>query len=161
MLYPTELRARGVLNIRHHARAASRVLGYAFLWLALAASVTGLRAETFRSKVTAIEGPLELRLADDRLVRLANIVTPTDTAITATTTWLEQNLAGQAVDIAILDETDSGLDVDAVKLASQSIAEIGRQADAEMGILIITHHDKLLEQNTPDFTHVILGGRIV
>lgn len=59
---------------------------------------------------------------------------------------------------AILDETDSGLDVDAVKLASQSIAEIG---GAEMGILIITHHDKLLDQNTPDFTHVMLGGRIV
>jgi Fe-S cluster assembly ATP-binding protein len=59
---------------------------------------------------------------------------------------------------AILDETDSGLDVDAVKLASQSIAEIG---GADMGILIITHHDRLLEHNTPDFTHVILGGRIV
>ena len=48
---------------------------------------------------------------------------------------------------AILDETDSGLDVDAVRLASQSIAEIG---GAEMGILIITHHDKLLEHNRPD-----------
>jgi Fe-S cluster assembly ATP-binding protein len=59
---------------------------------------------------------------------------------------------------AILDETDSGLDVDAVRLASQSIAEIG---GAEMGILIITHHDKLLEHNTPDYTHVMLGGRIV
>jgi Fe-S cluster assembly ATP-binding protein len=59
---------------------------------------------------------------------------------------------------AILDETDSGLDVDAVKLASQSIAEIG---GAEMGILIITHHDRLLEHNTPDYTHVMLGGRIV
>jgi len=59
---------------------------------------------------------------------------------------------------AVLDETDSGLDVDAVRLASQSIAEIG---GAEMGILIITHHDKLLEHNTPDYTHVMLGGRIV
>ena len=59
---------------------------------------------------------------------------------------------------AILDETDSGLDVDAVKLASQSIAEIG---GADMGILIITHHDRLLEHNVPDFTHVMLGGRIV
>ena len=59
---------------------------------------------------------------------------------------------------AILDETDSGLDVDAVKLASQSIAEIG---GAEMGILIITHHDRLLDHNAPDFTHVMLGGRIV
>ncbi|TWT99708.1 hypothetical protein Pla108_06510 [Botrimarina colliarenosi] len=64
---------------------------------------------------------------------------------------------------AILDETDSGLDVDAVKLASESIAEISADAaaDGAMGVLIITHHDKLLERNTPDFTHVILGGRIV
>lgn len=64
---------------------------------------------------------------------------------------------------AILDETDSGLDVDAVKLASQSIAAIAKETEggAEMGILIITHHDKLLDQNTPDFTHVMLGGRIV
>jgi Fe-S cluster assembly ATP-binding protein len=59
---------------------------------------------------------------------------------------------------AILDETDSGLDVDAVKLASQSIAEIGGD---QMGILIITHHDKLLDHNVPDYTHVMLGGRIV
>jgi Fe-S cluster assembly ATP-binding protein len=64
---------------------------------------------------------------------------------------------------AILDETDSGLDVDAVKLASQSIAQIGREqiGGEQMGILIITHHDKLLDHNTPDFTHVMLGGRIV
>jgi Fe-S cluster assembly ATP-binding protein len=59
---------------------------------------------------------------------------------------------------AILDETDSGLDADAVRLASASIAEIGRE---KMGLLIITHHDKLLEHNRPDFTHVMLGGRIV
>jgi len=59
---------------------------------------------------------------------------------------------------AILDETDSGLDADAVRLASQSINEIGH---GKMGLLIITHHDKLLAYNTPDFTHVILGGKIV
>jgi Fe-S cluster assembly ATP-binding protein len=59
---------------------------------------------------------------------------------------------------ALLDETDSGLDADAVRLASQSIAEIGHR---EMGLLIITHHDKLLVHNTPDFTHVMMGGRIV
>jgi Fe-S cluster assembly ATP-binding protein len=59
---------------------------------------------------------------------------------------------------AVLDETDSGLDADAVRLASQSIAEIGRQ---KIGLLIITHHDKLLEHNPPEFTHVMLGGRIV
>ncbi len=59
---------------------------------------------------------------------------------------------------AILDETDSGLDVDAVRLASQSIAQIGAQ---QMGLLIITHHDRLLEHNPPNYTHVLLGGRIV
>jgi len=59
---------------------------------------------------------------------------------------------------AILDETDSGLDADAVRLASASIAEIGRE---KMGLLIITHHDKLLEHNPPEYTHVMLGGRIV
>jgi len=59
---------------------------------------------------------------------------------------------------AILDETDSGLDVDAVKLSSQSIAEIGGH---KMGLLIITHHERLLEHNPPDYTHVLFGGRIV
>lgn len=59
---------------------------------------------------------------------------------------------------AVLDETDSGLDADAVRLASESIARIG---GAEMGILIITHHEQLLEHNVPLRTHVMLGGRIV
>jgi len=59
---------------------------------------------------------------------------------------------------AILDETDSGLDADAVRLASQSIAEI---RGGQMGLLIITHHERLLEHNPPDVTHVMLGGRIV
>ena len=59
---------------------------------------------------------------------------------------------------AILDETDSGLDADAVRLASQSINEIGH---GKMGLLVITHHDKLLAHNPPEFVHVILGGKIV
>lgn len=59
---------------------------------------------------------------------------------------------------AVLDETDSGLDADAVRLASQSIAKIG---GADMGILVITHHEQLLEHNIPLRTHVMLGGRIV
>ena len=59
---------------------------------------------------------------------------------------------------AILDETDSGLDADAVLLASRSVAEI---RGGEMGVLIITHHDKLLEHNPPNYTHVMLGGVIV
>jgi Fe-S cluster assembly ATP-binding protein len=68
---------------------------------------------------------------------------------------------------AILDETDSGLDADAVRLASQSIARIGGTSGGAaapggaMGILIITHHEQLLEHNVPHRTHVMLGGRIV
>ncbi len=62
---------------------------------------------------------------------------------------------------AILDETDSGLDADAVRLASQSIARIGGAGQGDMGILIITHHEQLLEHNIPIRTHVMLGGRIV
>ena len=67
-------------------------------------------------------------------------------------------MAMLAPKFSILDETDSGLDADAVRLASESIAEIGRE---KMGLLIITHHDKLLIHNPPEFTHVMLGGRIV
>ena len=65
---------------------------------------------------------------------------------------------------AILDETDSGLDADAVRLASESIARIGGVGGpgaASMGILVITHHEQLLEHNIPLKTHVMLGGRIV
>lgn len=59
---------------------------------------------------------------------------------------------------AILDETDSGLDTDAVKVVSNGIANL---SGPNMGVLIITHHDRLLEYNTPQFTHVMLAGRIV
>lgn len=59
---------------------------------------------------------------------------------------------------AILDETDSGLDSDAVRVVSEGIS---RLADKDMAIIIITHHERLLEFNTPQFTHVILAGRIV
>lgn len=59
---------------------------------------------------------------------------------------------------AILDETDSGLDSDAVKVVSEGLAKL---SGPQMGVLIITHHERLLEFNPPKFTHVMLGGRIV
>lgn len=59
---------------------------------------------------------------------------------------------------AILDETDSGLDSDAVKVVSEGVNEL---SGPEMGILIITHHERLLEFNKPQQTHVMLAGRIV
>ncbi|MCA9037884.1 MAG: Fe-S cluster assembly ATPase SufC [Planctomycetaceae bacterium] len=59
---------------------------------------------------------------------------------------------------AILDETDSGLDSDAVRVVSEGLAKL---SGPQMGVLIITHHERLLEYNPPKFTHVMLGGRIV
>jgi len=59
---------------------------------------------------------------------------------------------------AILDETDSGLDSDAVRVVSEGVNKL---AGPEMGVLIITHHERLLEFNRPQFTHVMLAGRIV
>jgi Fe-S cluster assembly ATP-binding protein len=59
---------------------------------------------------------------------------------------------------AILDETDSGLDSDAVRFVSEAVS---RLAGPDMAIIIITHHERLLEFNRPQFTHVMLAGRIV
>lgn len=59
---------------------------------------------------------------------------------------------------AVLDETDSGLDSDAVKVVSEGLS---RLSGPDMGVLIITHHERLLEFNQPQFTHVMLAGRIV
>lgn len=59
---------------------------------------------------------------------------------------------------AVLDETDSGLDSDAVKVVSEGLR---RLSGPNMGTLIITHHERLLEYNVPDKTHVMLAGRIV
>ena len=59
---------------------------------------------------------------------------------------------------AILDETDSGLDSDAVRVVSEGLQKL---AGPQMGVLIITHHERLLEYNVPQFTHVMLAGKIV
>ena len=59
---------------------------------------------------------------------------------------------------AILDETDSGLDSDAVRVVSEGLKKL---TGPDMGVLIITHHERLLEYNVPQFTHVMLAGRIV
>ena len=59
---------------------------------------------------------------------------------------------------ALLDETDSGLDSDAVRVVSEGIA---RLVGPETGVLVITHHERLLEFNRPHYAHVMLAGRIV
>ena len=62
--------------------------------------------------------------------------------------------------LALLDETDSGLDVDALKTVSKGINILHKQ-DAHRALLVVTHQDRLLKSIIPDFVHVIVDGRIV
>ncbi|MFZ2058187.1 MAG: Fe-S cluster assembly ATPase SufC [Acidimicrobiales bacterium] len=63
-------------------------------------------------------------------------------------------------DLAILDETDSGLDVDALRIVARGIEEVRRVRPA-LGILLVTHYRRILEELRPDRVHVMLEGRIV
>jgi Fe-S cluster assembly ATP-binding protein len=63
-------------------------------------------------------------------------------------------------DIAVLDETDSGLDIDALRVVADGIERV-RQARPSLGILLITHYRKILEYLTPDRVHILLDGRVV
>lgn len=62
--------------------------------------------------------------------------------------------------LAILDEPDSGLDVDAVRIVSDGVNEVARR-QPEMGTLIITHYQRILNYITPDHVHVLVRGQIV
>ena len=61
-------------------------------------------------------------------------------------------------EIAILDETDSGLDIDALRIVADGVNEL---MNKDMGVLIITHYQRLLNYIKPDYVHVMLDGRIV
>lgn len=61
--------------------------------------------------------------------------------------------------IAILDETDSGLDVDALRIVSEGVNRI--KAKSDVGIMLITHYTRILRYIKPDFVHVFTGGKIV
>ena len=60
--------------------------------------------------------------------------------------------------IAVLDETDSGLDIDALRIVARGVNEL---VGPEMGALLITHYQRILNYVTPDHVHVFVGGRIV
>jgi Fe-S cluster assembly ATP-binding protein len=67
-------------------------------------------------------------------------------------------LAVLAPQIAILDETDSGLDIDSLKLVAEGVQEL---VGPELGVLLITHYQRMLNYITPDRVHVMMRGRIV
>jgi Fe-S cluster assembly ATP-binding protein len=59
---------------------------------------------------------------------------------------------------AVLDETDSGLDVDALKIVSEGVNRA--QVENNLGILLITHYTRILKYIKPDFVHVFVAGKI-
>ena len=63
-------------------------------------------------------------------------------------------------EIAILDETDSGLDIDTLRIVAKGIREV-RSERPSMGVVLITHYQRLLDELAPDFVHVMIDGRIV
>ncbi|MGH9179731.1 MAG: Fe-S cluster assembly ATPase SufC [Acidimicrobiales bacterium] len=63
-------------------------------------------------------------------------------------------------DVAILDETDSGLDIDALRVVAQGVEEV-RSARPELGVVLITHYQRILDELTPDRVHILVDGRIV
>jgi Fe-S cluster assembly ATP-binding protein len=62
-------------------------------------------------------------------------------------------------EMAILDETDSGLDIDALKVVARGVEEV-RKDRSELGILTITHYQRLLDYLKPDRVHILVDGRI-
>jgi Fe-S cluster assembly ATP-binding protein len=63
-------------------------------------------------------------------------------------------------ELAILDETDSGLDIDALRIVAQGIREV-RAERPTMGVVLITHYQRLLDEIQPDHIHILVDGRIV
>ncbi len=63
-------------------------------------------------------------------------------------------------DLAILDETDSGLDIDALRVVAQGVQEVRRDRP-QLGVLVITHYQRILELLSPDVVHILVDGRIV
>lgn len=61
-------------------------------------------------------------------------------------------------DLALLDETDSGLDIDAMRIVAHGVKQV---MNPEMGLLLITHYQRLLDYIRPDFVHVMIDGAIV
>lgn len=67
-------------------------------------------------------------------------------------------MATLAPEIAIMDETDSGLDIDALRIVSEGVNAL---RGPELGVLVITHYQRILNYIKPDYVHIMMGGRVV
>jgi Fe-S cluster assembly ATP-binding protein len=127
---------REALNSQRRARGEEPLSGGDFIKLARAqAAAIGLDAEMLKRPVNVGFSGGEKKRAE--MVQMGII----------------------APKLAILDETDSGLDIDALKAVGSGINTIMRQPDK--AVLLITHYQRLLDYVRPDFVHVLAAGRIV
>jgi len=62
-------------------------------------------------------------------------------------------------ELAILDETDSGLDIDALRIVARGVKEV-RSIRPDLGVLLITHYQRILDELTPDAVHLLIDGRV-
>jgi Fe-S cluster assembly ATP-binding protein len=62
--------------------------------------------------------------------------------------------------LAILDETDSGLDIDALRVVGRGVRTV-REEQPDLGVLVVTHYQRILEDLVPDRVHLLVGGRVV
>jgi Fe-S cluster assembly ATP-binding protein len=67
-------------------------------------------------------------------------------------------MAALRPEIAVMDETDSGLDIDALRIVSEGVNTL---RGPELGVLVITHYQRILNYIKPDYVHIMMGGRIV
>src|SRR5690606_4307837 len=73
--------------------------------------------------------------------------------------WSSDVCSSDLPKIAVMDETDSGLDIDALRVVAEGANALREQFD--MGLLVITHYQRILNYIQPDFVHVMMNGRIV
>src|SRR5690242_19921603 len=126
---------RESLNSQRRSRGEAELSGGEFIKLARAqAAVLGMDAEMLKRPVNVGFSGGEKKRAE--MVQMG-ILSPR---------------------FAVLDETDSGLDIDALRIVGEGINRIMRGPDK--GVLLITHYERLLEHVRPDQVHVMLGGRI-
>jgi Fe-S cluster assembly ATP-binding protein len=156
-----------VLKMSVDARARAGL----FLAMQYPVEVPGVSVSNFlRTAVTAVRGEppklrvfvKELRKAMDRLaIDPAFAERNVNEGFSGGEKKRHEILQLQLLDpaIAVLDETDSGLDIDALKVVAEGINAFREQPGH--GVLLITHYTRILKYVTPEFVHVFVGGRIV
>ena len=127
---------REALNAQRRGRGETPLSGGAFL------QVARLRAELLKMDIEMLKRPVNVGFSGGEKKRAEMV-----------------QMGILDPKLAILDETDSGLDIDALRICGEGINAIMRRPDK--AVLLITHYQRLLDYVKPDFVHVLAGGRIV